>query len=302
MKKKLKSLFWAYLQLLRGPNLFTVPGDVLAGYALAGGFVSGKFEWGSLYGLMLISLLLYSSGLLLNDYVDQEIDAKERPKRPIPSGIVASHTVLVLSIASMAIAFCLSWTFSWPVNFVVLLLIGSVITYNTLVKSIPYLAIAFMAICRGLNLLLGAVYSSEFASHHVMIGGGLLILVFYLLLVSMIAIHEQEHFPSISLIVSLSSFPLFLLFFGFHVLTSFQWLSLLLWLLLSINLLRLLWGLFRNIKISKTSMYVSALIRNLIFVQAVFVSLAPAAGWQYSLGLLLLWPLANLMGRTVYGS
>lgn len=36
--------------------------------------------------------LLYVGGMILNDYIDREIDAKERPGRPIPSGRVKAST------------------------------------------------------------------------------------------------------------------------------------------------------------------------------------------------------------------
>ncbi|MBR4318381.1 MAG: UbiA family prenyltransferase [Kiritimatiellae bacterium] len=76
---------WA--ELLRLPNLFTVPGDILAGWVLAG--MRGAFP----VLPIIASLCLYSAGLLLNDACDAKIDAHERPSRPIPSGRVKRSTV-----------------------------------------------------------------------------------------------------------------------------------------------------------------------------------------------------------------
>ena len=66
----------AWLALLRPPNLFTVPGDLVAGFAVAGGIGAGL--WPRLPWVVAASLLLYASGLLLNDWCDRDIDAQER--------------------------------------------------------------------------------------------------------------------------------------------------------------------------------------------------------------------------------
>ena len=56
-------LLRTWLQLLRAPNLFTVPGDPLAGYLLA---CYGAVEPRVLLPVF-ASLCFYSSGLLVND-------------------------------------------------------------------------------------------------------------------------------------------------------------------------------------------------------------------------------------------
>ena len=77
----------AYATLVRLPNLFSAPPDVLLGAALvaaSGGTVSVP----ALAGLAVASVLLYAGGTTLNDYFDAPVDARERPERPIPSGRV----------------------------------------------------------------------------------------------------------------------------------------------------------------------------------------------------------------------
>src|SRR5512143_1178807 len=83
-----------WLELVRPPNLFTVPGDVLAGAALAGIAMRTML---TLASAVLISLLLYAAGLILNDYMDRRTDARERPERPIPSGRVSAAHALAAS-------------------------------------------------------------------------------------------------------------------------------------------------------------------------------------------------------------
>ena len=68
------------LQLGRVSNLPTVWTNALAGIVLAGGQ-----PWTASALLAGIGLsLLYVSGMYLNDAFDRDIDAKDRPSRPIP--------------------------------------------------------------------------------------------------------------------------------------------------------------------------------------------------------------------------
>ena len=65
-----------WLQLLRAPNLFTVPGDPLAGFLLASG---GEFVAYAAFLAMGASICFYCGGLLLNDLADLEEDRRDRP-------------------------------------------------------------------------------------------------------------------------------------------------------------------------------------------------------------------------------
>jgi hypothetical protein len=71
-------------ELVRAPAALTVPGDVAAGGSVTP-------------GLALSSVCLYWAGMALNDYADRELDAEERPERPIPSGRVRPGQALGLA-------------------------------------------------------------------------------------------------------------------------------------------------------------------------------------------------------------
>ncbi|MFC3737438.1 UbiA family prenyltransferase, partial [Paractinoplanes deccanensis] len=76
-------------ELVRAPAALSVPGDVVAGAAAAGALRR------STAGLAAASVLLYWAGMAANDWADRELDARERPRRPIPSGRVKPrHAVL----------------------------------------------------------------------------------------------------------------------------------------------------------------------------------------------------------------
>jgi hypothetical protein len=94
------------LRLGRVSNLPTVWTNTLAGIVLAGGEVADRRT----LPLIVALSLFYVAGMFLNDAYDAEIDAVERPERPIPSGQVGAETVFTAGFAMMALGLGL---FAW---------------------------------------------------------------------------------------------------------------------------------------------------------------------------------------------
>ncbi len=84
-----------WLQLVRAPNLFTVPGDPLAGYLMANSYF---IDW-TLALVIAASLCFYAAGLLMNDLADEAEDRRERPNRPLPSGAASRKSVIMVMVA-----------------------------------------------------------------------------------------------------------------------------------------------------------------------------------------------------------
>src|ERR1700680_4378343 len=87
------------LKLGRVSNLPTVWTNALAGTVLAGGAADDR-------RVALVALamsLLYVGGMYLNDYFDRDIDARERPTRPIPSGDISASVVAIIGFALLAV-------------------------------------------------------------------------------------------------------------------------------------------------------------------------------------------------------
>jgi 4-hydroxybenzoate polyprenyltransferase len=160
----------AWLQLVRLPNLLTVPGDPIAGYLLAkaAGFPGEDTRFTLLAGLSIdspwaaagmaaaIALFVYMAGLVDNDVADLTEDRSERPGRPLPSGQISLRAAriafgllafagLILAVASglssLVVAACL---------------LTAVLVYNHAAKRIPVVGPLLMGSCRALSLLLGA--------------------------------------------------------------------------------------------------------------------------------------------------
>jgi 4-hydroxybenzoate polyprenyltransferase len=71
--------------------------NVLAGSALAGAATNV-----SVFFVMLAASAFYVGGMYLNDAFDRDIDARERPERPIPSGEVSATTVFAIGFGLLA--------------------------------------------------------------------------------------------------------------------------------------------------------------------------------------------------------
>ena len=142
-----------WLQLVRAPNLFTVPGDPIAGYLLS----NAGFCDASLVLVALASLSLYAGGLLMNDLVDVEEDRAERPNRPMPSGQATPAQVQrALFLLSATGLLLLAATFSLPCLLTGTATLTSVWSYNFWTKKIPLLGALNMGLCRALSVLIGA--------------------------------------------------------------------------------------------------------------------------------------------------
>jgi 4-hydroxybenzoate polyprenyltransferase len=114
------------------------------------------------------SICLYGGGVALNDVFDAEVDRRDRPARPIPSGAVTSRTAVNLSSALLGAGLALAW-FSSRTSFVVaLLLVGAIVLYDGPLKK-TRAAPAVMGLCRSLNLLLGMSLETVNASLSVLV-------------------------------------------------------------------------------------------------------------------------------------
>jgi len=145
----------AYATLVRLPNLFTSPPDVVLGAALASATAAGTVSIPEVAGLAVASILLYAGGTTLNDYVDAEEDARERPDRPIPSGDVSRRVALALGVALLAggvvIALLVAGAIAGATAGAVAV---AVLLYDGVFKGSP-VGFLFMGTSRGLNVLLG---------------------------------------------------------------------------------------------------------------------------------------------------
>ncbi|BCL36480.1 UbiA-like protein EboC [Nostoc sp. MS1] len=145
--------FWAYLQLLRPANIITAWADIMAGFAASGYFV--QLNLTPLLWLLLATTGLYGGGIVFNDVFDAELDAKERPERPIPSGRASRTGASLLGGSLLVVGVAAAVQVSWLSGVLALAIATSALLYDAFSKHHPIFGPINMGFCRGGNLLLG---------------------------------------------------------------------------------------------------------------------------------------------------
>jgi 4-hydroxybenzoate polyprenyltransferase len=142
-----------YLLLIRLPNTFTAPSNILTGYFA---IISPAYAHSQqLFILILSSVLIYIAGTVFNDYFDIEIDLKERPYRPLPAGTITKQKAFVIAIVSLVSANILAFAVSWSSFVISTILSATVISYDFRLKNTVIGPIT-MGAARFLNVILGA--------------------------------------------------------------------------------------------------------------------------------------------------
>lgn len=142
-----------YLLLIRLPNTFTAPSNILTGYFA---IIAVAYSHGlQLFILILSSVLIYIAGTVFNDYFDIEIDLKERPYRPLPAGTITKQRAFAIAVVSIVSAIILAFTVSWSSFVISIILSATVISYDYRLKNTVAGPIT-MGAARFLNVILGA--------------------------------------------------------------------------------------------------------------------------------------------------
>lgn len=146
----------AYFELLRFPAVFTAIADVMMGYLVTQGNLRPWWIFGT---LVASSSSLYLAGMVLNDIFDLEVDVRNRPERPIPSGRISQQTAMKLGWSLLVGGALVAWAIDLIAGdrgpaIVALSLAVFVFLYDARVKHLS-LGPWNMGFCRTLNVLLG---------------------------------------------------------------------------------------------------------------------------------------------------
>lgn len=158
----------AFGKLCRLPNLFTAWADIFAGFFIVSAFsnlgIANLNAPAIFVCLVLASSLIYSAGMVLNDYYDRDIDAQQRPNRPIPSGAIAPQTAMLAGYGMLLVGCLVALlggyvyvdyaAIPWRGGVVALALSVCVVAYDAVLKR-TFLAPWMMGACRFFNILLG---------------------------------------------------------------------------------------------------------------------------------------------------
>jgi hypothetical protein len=154
----------AYLQLTRPANIVTAIADIWAGFAVTGGALvlitdeknllsSPVFQ--DLLWLTLSTIGLYGGGVAFNDFFDAELDGKERPERPIPSGKVSKGNAGLMAFILLVIGVLAALQVGLVSGLIALFIAILAVLYDYWGKHQSIIGPINMGLCRAGNLVLG---------------------------------------------------------------------------------------------------------------------------------------------------
>ncbi|MFA5901688.1 MAG: UbiA family prenyltransferase [Hyphomicrobium sp.] len=154
------------LKLGRVSNLPTILSNVIAGSALAGG---APLHWVATIAIAISAM--YVAGMFLNDAFDRDIDARERPDRPIPSGEVSADAVIVVGSSLLVIGVVALAVVNDHAGMTGLVLAGAILLYDWHHKANP-VAPFLMGACRALVYVTAAAAVLPTPSAAVLLAAG----------------------------------------------------------------------------------------------------------------------------------
>ncbi len=254
------------LRLGRTSNLPTVWTNILAAAALAG----AALDPAPLVFAALAASALYVGGMFLNDAFDADIDAQERPERPIPAGDVSRATVWRWGFGLLALGAILAFAASPTAGVAALATSAAIVGYNAWHKQ-NALSPVVMGLCRFGVYAIGAFAVTPTPSPLVWLGA--LLILGYVLGLTYAAKFENRGgmagwapllglaAPGVALLVVWSGAPLLRSFLGAYAL----------WVQRAISLIRS--GKPENIRRA-----VGALIAGIALLDAMLVANCGATG------------------------
>jgi 4-hydroxybenzoate polyprenyltransferase len=301
------SSFFALLQLLRLPNVFTAVADVLLGVLVTQRPVE---SWPTVGLVVAASSLIYLAGMVLNDWFDRRIDAVERPERPIPSGRIAAGLAAGLGFGMLVLGVAAGWAAATlhgelRPGLTATALAAAVLVYDGLAKS-TLVGPLVMGGCRMLNVLLGMSLAGPWLAWHYVLAGGIgLYVVGLTVFARSEAARSRRPVLAAGLVVMLGGIGLVASFPSFA--TKATWPSIelpnnwpLFWSLIAVLVG---WRCVRAI-VDPAPRHVQAAVRNGILSLILFDAGAVLAvqPQQVALGILALLIPAVLLGRWIYST
>ncbi len=133
------------LRLLRVGTLFSPAADVVASVAIAG------LPWQlDVARAAFASVCLYAGGMVWNDVADRDVDARQRPERPLPRGDLSVRFAVTLGLVLFAVGLLVS-----PCRLHHAVIAALVLGYDFASKRLLALSVLGMGVLRGLNLATG---------------------------------------------------------------------------------------------------------------------------------------------------
>lgn len=146
-----------FARLVRLPNAFTAMADICLGALVTGALPERLVPF---LCLLVASTLLYSAGMVWNDYFDLDQDKRERPFRPLASGRVSLGLAAVLGSVLMVLGLAFAFLAARPAFYLGLALVAAIFLYDGVLKK-TWAGPVLMGACRFFNVLLGLAVTGQ---------------------------------------------------------------------------------------------------------------------------------------------
>ena len=160
-----------WLKLARVSNTPTVVSNSVAGAVLA----SASPDAGAVTVVAGAMALFYTAGMILNDLLDYDVDVRERPERPLPSGDVSRPAALTAVISLFAAGEALLLLEGTEPFLAGLGLIALIVLYDAWHKGNP-LSPVLMGACRAMVYFVAAFAVAGGVPTEVAVAAGVLLL------------------------------------------------------------------------------------------------------------------------------
>jgi geranylgeranylglycerol-phosphate geranylgeranyltransferase len=146
-----KSKILAWFNIIRIGNSIALGIAAVIGYILGGGHrISDMIK------LFAIAFFIGGGGNIINDYYDRDIDAINKPWRPIPSGLIKPNEAFYASIAFFIVGTTLAFTVGLEQGFIAVLASALAFLYSYKLKKVLILNNMIIAFLAALAILFGA--------------------------------------------------------------------------------------------------------------------------------------------------
>jgi geranylgeranylglycerol-phosphate geranylgeranyltransferase len=146
-----KSKILAWLNIIRIGNSIALGIAAVIGYILGGGH-----RISDMTKLFAIAFFIGGGGNIINDYYDRDIDAVNKPWRPIPSGLIKPNEAFYTSIAFFIVGTTLAFTVGLGQGFIAVLASALAFLYSYKLKRVLILNNMIIAFLTALAILFGA--------------------------------------------------------------------------------------------------------------------------------------------------
>ncbi len=293
---------YAWLKLIRLPNILTVPGDALAGFCIAAVSLNKIISFKQAYPIMLASIMFYCAGLIINDIIDINEDTNNQLKRPLVTQEINPFHAKIVAVFLLCVGIFLGLYTSKTTGIIAIILTLNILIYNMWAKKNNVLAGIFMGLCRGLSLFMGASILGWQSITHITV---LIVAIgesLYIMSVTMIAYNERQD----TKIGWLKFMPFGTLFITLSYILTIQNQPSIYFVILAListaTAFKCSYILSGTVKSNITIQIVGVLITNLIFFQTALIGLYNKLGLIFAGVALILFNTNKLLRKHFYTS